>query len=241
LRRKLILLDLALIGLIALAVMQLRKDQDAARAREAVMLSATLPPAPALNQPVPAPGAPKPASEFLQIAQKLLFSKDRNPDVIVEVEKPKPMPPLPKYYGEMNFGSGPTVLLRGEKDERQRGYRLGETIGEFKLVAINQQDIFFEWDGKPVKSTLAALRPVENRDAPSARRNDVRGVEAPKPVAPKRVAPVVQGRPDKGDPADEARGCVDGDKSPAGTVSEGYRKVITRTPFSAVCRWMKVN
>ncbi len=33
------------------------------------------------------------------------------------------------------------------------------------------------------------------------------------------------------------RACVAGDTSPAGTVKDGYRKVLTQTPFGANCRW----
>jgi hypothetical protein len=39
----------------------------------------------------------------------------------------------------------------------------------------------------------------------------------------------------------DIRACVPGDDSPAGTVRDGYRKVISDTPFSKVCRWEKAK
>jgi hypothetical protein len=35
--------------------------------------------------------------------------------------------------------------------------------------------------------------------------------------------------------------CNPGDTSPAGAVVDGYRKVVTRTPFGEVCRWEPVQ
>ena len=37
------------------------------------------------------------------------------------------------------------------------------------------------------------------------------------------------------------RGCVAGDNSPAGTIVDGYRKVMTTSPFGVSCGWEKVQ
>jgi mannose-6-phosphate isomerase-like protein (cupin superfamily) len=37
------------------------------------------------------------------------------------------------------------------------------------------------------------------------------------------------------------RGCVAGDNSPAGTIVDGFRKVVTTSPFGVSCGWEKVQ
>ena len=37
------------------------------------------------------------------------------------------------------------------------------------------------------------------------------------------------------------KGCQPGDNSPAGAVVDGYRKLVTETPFGKSCRWEKIN
>ncbi|MBI4876733.1 MAG: hypothetical protein HY822_19020, partial [Acidobacteria bacterium] len=37
------------------------------------------------------------------------------------------------------------------------------------------------------------------------------------------------------------RACQPGDSSPVGTVVDGMRKVVTKTPFSVICRWEPVK
>jgi hypothetical protein len=37
------------------------------------------------------------------------------------------------------------------------------------------------------------------------------------------------------------KNCKPGDTSPAGTVVDGYKKVIEQTPFGAACRWVGGN
>jgi hypothetical protein len=37
------------------------------------------------------------------------------------------------------------------------------------------------------------------------------------------------------------RGCVAGDNSPAGTIVDGFRKVMTTSPFGVSCGWEKVQ
>ena len=58
------------------------------------------------------------ATRYAEIAEKMLFAKDRNPTVVVEVkpEAPKPMPKLPALYGVMNLLDGTTAIM-SEKPE----------------------------------------------------------------------------------------------------------------------------
>ena len=242
-RRKLLLLNVALLALIGFAGWQLRTEWQSARARKQALLEGSVPAPAALQQPVPDQPQAKPASEYLPIATQLLFSPDRNPDVVVEVVKPKPMPPFPRYFGTMDFGEGPTVILGMAEENSQKGYHLGEKVGEFTLVSVDRKQIVFDWEGKKVEADLSELQPKpEAKAPPSAKRGAAAAKAAPRSVAPpKRVVSIAPAGPAPGNEGAEARSCAPGDTSPAGTVAEGYRKVITRTPFSSVCRWVKVK
>lgn len=67
------------------------------------------------------------------------------------------------------------------------------------------------------------------------------------PAAPVSVPTVVQGStaPDPNRPGQaigaNMRECQAGDRSPDGTIVDGYRKVRTPTPFGLHCRWEKVR
>jgi hypothetical protein len=114
LTRRILLLDLLLVGLTALACWQLRQEWLAAKAREEAMLRKSVRPV-----PPPPPGVlplapPVTAAAYNEIAQRMLFSKDRNPVVVVETvppPPPPPMPPLPTLLGVMNLGEGPVAIL----------------------------------------------------------------------------------------------------------------------------------
>src|SRR6202007_478773 len=99
----------------------------------------------AIPAPPPAPAAtPTPsvtATSYLEIAQKMLWSRDRNSQVIVDPPKPpdppKPLPPLPTVSGVMDIGDGPIVVMSEKQNATSRGVRPGDMIGEFKLVAVS--------------------------------------------------------------------------------------------------------
>ncbi len=103
-KRKLILLNVALLVLAAAAAWQLRARWREGQAQERKLLQQSVkpvvpPPPPALE----APQAAK-AAGYSEVAQKTLFSRDRNPNVVVEVAPPKPVPEFPVAYGIMNLG-----------------------------------------------------------------------------------------------------------------------------------------
>ena len=116
-KRKLILLDLVLLAAIGAAVWRLRQNWVEAREREQALLNRRVKPL-ALPPVFKAPRVePVAAAGYADIALKMLFSKDRNPTVVVEAKPappPKPMPPLPVLYGVMNLVDSTTVIM-GEK------------------------------------------------------------------------------------------------------------------------------
>jgi hypothetical protein len=232
-----LVLALAWIGLSALLCQRWRAGE--ARNAEILRRAASGPAVQALELRKEAE-APVRAASYFEVAEKMLFSRDRNPTVIVEAAAPdkKPMPPLPNAFGVMDLGDGPVVFL-ALKGEPQRGFRVGETIGEFKLAAADARELTFEWQGETVTRKLDDLRGVAVELTPAA------PAAAPMPQnAP--AAPAVSGR-ESGPPKlgaemnATARYCAPDDTSPEGTVHEGYRKVLRRTPFSTACFWEKVE
>lgn len=230
-KRKLLLLDVVLLVLTAAAVGQLRQEYLAAKSRERVVLGQRIKPVPSPPLTPMTPAPPVTAANYVEIAQKLLFHRDRNPNVVVDVTPPpppKPMPPQPALRGVMNLGDGPIAILVEKSGAMNKDYRVGEMIGEFKLTAIRPQEVDLNWDGKLV------TRGIEH---PS--QEEARGAAAPaaeRTAAPAAVAQTVPKGPG-GDAGNGMRACVPNDSTPAGAVVDGFRKVVTPTPFGAACRW----
>ena len=89
-RRRLLLLNIVLAAAICGAGWQLRRDWLAARAREQANARQAVKPLPPPPVAITKPAQPVAATAYNEIAQKMLFSKDRNPDVVVEVQAPPP-------------------------------------------------------------------------------------------------------------------------------------------------------
>jgi hypothetical protein len=241
LKRKLWLLNILLVAAIALAGWQLRKEARELHARERATLDKR-PPIPA--PPVQPPAAPAPmvtGSAYLGIAKDMLFSKDRNSQVIVDPPKPpdppKPLPPLPVVHGVMDIGDGPIVMMSEKSGGRHRGVHVGEKIGEFKLVSVNRNDLVLGFEDRTVKKTLQELIDRAGVDAGAAAgQTGAAGGASSTPVPP------VAG---KAEPnvklSEDTATCQTNDPSPAGTVVNGMRKVVMATPFGNACRWEAVK
>jgi hypothetical protein len=232
----LLVVSLLLLVLTAAAAFRLRHQWLAARAREQAVLQQRVKPVPPPRvAPLPAAAPVKPAN-YIDIAQKMLFAKDRNPIVIVEAPpppKPKPMPPLPIFYGLLDLGDGPAAILSEKPGAPNRDFRAGDQIGEFKLVALNDDEIVLEWDGKTITKKVSEMFAAE---APPPAQSAAPAAAAPRPAA--KPAPALPG-PALGPHGLKA--CQPGDSSGDGTVAEGMRKVIKNTPFGRSCFWEPEN
>jgi hypothetical protein len=235
-KRRLLVLDLVLLGLVIYAGTTLRERWLEARVREQRLLSQTVPPIPPpAVAPIPQV-PPAKAIQYVEVAQKMLFSKDRSSAVILDPPPPppppKPMPLLPSARGVMAFGGIPIVMLTEKAGAPAKGYRPGEKVGDFKLLAVNNTHILFEWEGLRV---LRRLDEIADKSAATADTGPAASAPAAASAAPQVVAPV---RPAPGvQLGAETKACVPGDNSPPGTMADGYRKVVTQTPFGASCRW----
>jgi hypothetical protein len=170
LNRRLVLLNLALLALAGALVWTLRTNWIQAKARERVVLQRKVAAKAVLAPPpLPAVKAVAPA-DYIDIAGKMLFSKDRNPTVVVEPPKPPPepvMPALPNYHGQMAIGE-PVILLSMSANAVQRSYHAGDQVGDFKLVSFDENRVDFEWKGKNVERKIEELKPKETTGAAGA-------------------------------------------------------------------------
>ena len=149
---------------------QLRNEYKAEKAREAALRRARIAPAPAPPF-VPLPNdAPVLPSGYKDVAMKNLFHPSRDPNVPVELPPPPPPPPpmpdLPRYHGQMNLGDGPMALLVEKSGMSEKAIKPGETIGQFKLVDVNTNEITFAWtfNGELARRSL---RDVADNTAPA--------------------------------------------------------------------------
>lgn len=205
--------------------------------------------------PAAAPEIPQ-AVKYADIANKNLFSKDRNPNVIIPPPKPaeeKKMPPLPVVYGVLGLPSGTRAIMAVKAGQSSRPVRAGDTVGEFKITSLDTRQITFEWDGKEISKPVDELI---DRSGPLQMASNAAPAPAPsQPAAPATgLAPVSSasktetsnaptnpklGR-ELGVPGASVRGCVPGDSTPAGTVMDGYRKQVVPGPFGigSQCSWI---
>jgi hypothetical protein len=231
------LIDITLLVLVALAATALRERWLEGRAREEALLKRIVPVAGPPNlAPLPR-HSPATAAQYIEVAQKMVFSRDRNPTVILDPPAPppppKPMPQLPVAYGVMNLGDGPTAILSLKPGAEHRGYKAGEKIGEFKVVALNNREIVLEWDGKYLKKNIEELAdrtPVAQAPPPETQQ------QTPQPPKPQTTS-IGKAEGPGADMGNSTRACVPGDTTPPGTVQDGMRKVVSKTPFGESCRW----
>ena len=222
-------------------------------------LHAPVKPAPVASAPAEAKPETPQAVKYADVANKNLFSKDRNPNVILDPPKPaevKKMPPLPVLYGVLGLPSGTRAIMAEKQGDPSRPVRAGDTVGEFKVVSLDIHRVTFDWDGqqisKPVDDLIdrsttapsaaglpapaapassAAPAPPSGGLAPVASSNAA-GSSASSNVTSPKIGKEV------GAPGMSVRGCVAGDASPAGTVIEGYKKQVVSTPFGNQCSWI---
>lgn len=210
-----------------------------------------------------APSQAKPetpqAVKYADVANKNLFSKDRNPNIVVEPPKPaevKKMPSLPVLYGVLGLPSGTRAIMAEKRGDPSRPVRAGDTIGEFKIVSLDTSRVTFDWDGqqisKPVDDLIdrsmaaataaapaapAAAAPSSGPQPPSGGLAPVTSSNTAGSAASTNVTNPAIGK-EVGAPGMSVRGCVGGDNSPAGTIIEGYKKQIVSTPFGNQCSWI---
>ena len=241
--RKLILLDVALAAVFCFLIWQMRVEWVEAHARARSFLSTTVTAQPAPHVAALARVAPLTAMSYAEVAQMDLFSKDRNPQVVLDTVAPvvKPVPAFPVAHGVLLWeGTPPVVMLSLRAGGQQRGYRTGDRIGDWKILAVDNQYVTFEWDGKEFRKRIDELmdhtaQVAEAAPPPAAASN---AAAAPKAQSLSEI--------NKSDHwvdvgSTDMRGCKPGDDTATGTVLDGFKKVVSATPFGSACRWEQVK
>lgn len=248
--RKLIFLNLVLLALAGWLFWMLRLKWIELHQHEHTVLALSPQVRKRLMPPSPIPmSKPVMATDYNDVAQKTLFARDRNPNVIIEVKPPPPLPPppvmpeLPAYYGSMTIGD-PVVMLKLPKGVQKR-YHVGEKVGAFKLVSFDRDKVVFDWDGKMVERKPEELKEKEAAPQEAA-------ANPPPPIAAVAAGPNVThlGSASEAPKVSEKLGkdagggvrtCVAGDTTPVGTIVDGYKKKILSNMFGQTCLWEQVN
>jgi hypothetical protein len=187
------------------------------------------------------------AANYLDIAARLLFSKDRNPTVIIAPPPVKTVPAFPLAYGVLMMADPPIIMMAAKKGDPQKGFRAGDPIGDYKIVSFDNRTITFEWDGQKFTKNVQELVDRDAQSAALLNRQNVQNIPEPTAAPPPTSSPQVlsnSGSTAGGmgvDTGGGIRACAPGDTAPAGTMSDGYRKIVSETPFGKVCRWEKVK
>ena len=238
--RKLIWLNLLLITLVAGIAWKVRGEWTAEQAREQAIRTARVVPSKVTPVSIPAPPNPVTAGSYSEIASKMLFSKERNPTVIIDIPPappPRPMPALPLLHGVMGLPSGMIALMSPDAKSPGKPIKVGEKIGEFELTGLTQDQISFQWEDKTVSKGVSEMIYQGLEKTPAAGAPQQLASAAPPPTTASQ--PGAAGKPggDVGGTSEGFKMCTAGDNSPAGTVADGYRKVLNATPFGNSCHW----
>jgi hypothetical protein len=237
---KLRLLDLALLVLAGLLGWQWRREWIDSHARTLALLNGSLPTAKVPGLTPLDKVDPLTAATYVEIAIKNLFSQDRNPNVIVDPPPPapvKPTPPFPVAHGVMLWnGAPPTIVLSEKANGVQKGYHPGDSIGQWKLVSLDNSYVDLEWDGKEFKKRIDEL--IDRTPIAEVAQPAVASKVAPVAVAPAAQSLATSAKSGPGiDTGGGQKSCVAGDDSPSGTVVDGMKKVVVLNPFGSNCHW----
>lgn len=183
------------------------------------------------------------SAKYADVATKDLFSKDRNPNVVVDppkAEDAKVMPPLPVVYAVVGLPSGLKAIMAERSGAPSKSVHAGDEIGEFKILALDLRKIKLEWNGKEIDKDVDDLADHSGGAAASTASAVTQtgpAVAAP-PAASKPATSAALGA-ETGTQDAPSRTCTSGDTSPVGTVVDGYKKTGTATPFGVMnCSWV---
>lgn len=243
--RRLLLLNALLAGMFILGAAELYRQVVEADGRYARLEAFTDP-----KQPpkFPAPADPTPArpADFMPVVDRLLFSADRNAEVVVETAEVvvDPRPPLPQLSGLVDFGGGPSALMTADSAKAPVWLAVGDKIGEFVYEGVEGENIKLKWKEESFTATKEQLsRAPEPTRRPAARASAIRNPRAPQAAkaaaAPADLAGVGQDNRIGPEIGPGRYATVRGDDSPEGTEHNGLVKKTRKTPFGSTSWWEK--
>jgi hypothetical protein len=250
--RRLVVLNVALIALAAWLGWTLRQHWLAAQAHERAIFEQAVRNPRFLPPPPLTPPKSVTATEYIDVASKMLFAADRNPNVVIEPPKPAPPPPpmpaLPAYFGQMRIGT-PTVVLSTASNMAQKSYHVGERIGPFEIVSFDREKIAFKWEDKTVEKKLSDLM-VKDAQPELVQQDPTKFPQQSQAQARPQAQSLGGSSSDLGNKTDSVlgvdmfegrRACVPGDTSPAGTIVNGMKKMTPRSLMGNACFWEPVS
>jgi hypothetical protein len=254
-KRKLTLLNLALLALLAAGGLEFNRRVEQANSRYEILQR--------FDEPKEAPPFPSPPAlgrvrqaDFLPIVDRMLFYEDRN--AIVEVEAPSEKvvvrPDLPVLSGVMNLGEGPIVLMADTPKDFPRPVAVGDKVGEYTFLGLAGDKLKLAWQGEQFEVSQDSLAGELASNAPGAarsgtasggsaarrsaasRKRETRAETKAQPETRKEIG----GRYNIGTEIRPGVFRADPrDNTPAGTEFEGYRKVVNPTPFGNQSWWVR--
>lgn len=238
-KRNLLLLNVALLALVCLLGWYLKQKWIEEQEQERRIRMATIPPPPVPQPPPLRKVSPIDGPSYGDVATRNLFSADRNPTPVPDPPPPPPpapkMPPLPAAYGVMLWDGVPPTVVLSAGNAQQKGYHPGDQIGEFKLVSVDNKEIVFDWNGKQVSKRLDEIMAKNLAPPVDAGPKGAAATPPPAPEQPASFSGPVNG-PGKEVPGG-IRMCNAGDTSPPGTITDGFQKKVSTSPFGVTCRW----
>lgn len=260
-KRKLLLLNLALLALLLAGGFEFHRRVEQARSRYGILQRFD---AAKQAPPFPSPQAADRVrqAEYLPIVDRLLFYQDRNAIVEVEapVEKVVERPALPVLSGVMNFGEGPIALMADTPRAAPRPVEVGEKVGEYTFLGFSGDKLKLAWQGEQFEVSQDRLA-AELDSSPRTTSRSATVSSNPSGTAARRSAAnrrqAIRTETKAQQPPAETRKTLGGrynigpeirsgvlradpkDTSPAGTEYEGYRKVVNPTPFGNQSWWVR--
>jgi hypothetical protein len=245
--RRLLLLNALLAGMLILGAAELYRQVVEADGRYERLEAFTDP-----KQPpeFPAPADPNPTrpADFMPVVERLLFSQDRNAEVVVETAEVEvdPRPALPQLSGLVDFGSGPSALMTAAAGQPPIWLAIGDKVGDFVYEGLEGEDIKLKWKEESFTATREQLsRPLEPTRRPIGRGE---GRQPPRPKQGPHAAAAAKPTDLAGVGQDNRIGpeigpgryaVVRGDDSPVGTEHNVMVKQERKTPFGSSTWWEK--
>jgi len=129
--------------------------------------------------------------------------------------------------------------LSPRKGGPQRGYRMGDRIGDWKLVSVDNQYVVFEWEGKEFKKRIDEL--MDRTSGETAQTPATAAANATPAAKAQNLSDSNKSDRWVDVGSTDMRGCKPGDDTAAGAVVDGFKKVVSATPFGSACRWEQVK
>jgi hypothetical protein len=238
-KKNLILINLVLLAVSVVLAQKLRSDWARFQIENNLahlkpVKGATAPGSPSADQPVG-------VTNYSTIVDKHLFAQDRNNIIPPEPppeEHAKKLGPKPLLMGIMDLGEEQFAWMVSSDPKEDKDYRkvkVGESLGEYKLVEILDQKVRMNADGEDIEVRLNEPSKVVARDT---------GPVATGPSDSHRVTSIGDAGTHSttaGAPASAGSGHTRPEDVPAGTIVNGRKKVVVPSPFGPMTSWVEVK